>query len=191
MRCASEPGTTSQGCAPSRIVPPMSEVSVRFSIEPSRFCHSVISATTGCGVAGSNSVLLALGKPGHVARAFDHGELHAEADAEVGNAVLARQAHGLQLALDAALAEASRHQDRVHAAQAVDAFAFQHLGVDVVDVDLRARVHAGVGQRLGQRLVRFRQVDILADHRDVHFVLRMLERVDQLVPDAEVGRFAG
>ena len=51
-------------------------------------------------------------------------------------------------------------------------------------------MHARVDQRFGQRLVRFRQVDVLADHRDVHFVPRMLERIDQLVPDAEVGAAA-
>ena len=39
------------------------ELSVRFSTEPSRFCHSVMSATTGCGVAGSNSVLFASVRP--------------------------------------------------------------------------------------------------------------------------------
>ncbi len=37
--------------------------SVRSSTAPSRFCHSVISAITGCGVSGSNSVLLASREP--------------------------------------------------------------------------------------------------------------------------------
>jgi hypothetical protein len=38
-------------------------------------------------------VLFALARPGQVARAFDHGELHAKADPEVRNARLAREAH--------------------------------------------------------------------------------------------------
>ncbi len=42
-------------------------------------------------------------------------------------------------------------------------------------------------QRLGQRLVRFGQVDVLADHRDVHAVLGMLERVDQRAPRRQLG----
>jgi hypothetical protein len=52
-----------------------------------------------------------------VARVLDHGELHAEADAEVRDAVLARVADRLDLAFDAALAEAARHEDRVHAGE--------------------------------------------------------------------------
>jgi hypothetical protein len=53
---------------------------------PSRSCHSSISAITGCGAAGSNSVLLAPFQPGHVARVLDGGHLHAQADAQVGHA---------------------------------------------------------------------------------------------------------
>jgi CTP synthase len=41
-------------------------------------------------------------------------------------------------------------------------------------------VDAGVDQCLGQRLVRLGEIDVLAHHRDVHRVLGMLERVDQL-----------
>ena len=44
-------------------MPPMSEFSLRFSMLPSRFCHSVMSATTGCGEPVSNSVLLAPSSP--------------------------------------------------------------------------------------------------------------------------------
>src|SRR5262245_50672645 len=46
-------------------------------------------------------------EPQHVATELDAGELHAEADAEVWNLVLARVAHRRDLALDAALAEAA------------------------------------------------------------------------------------
>ena len=58
------------------------------------------------------------GQAEHAARVLDHGNLHAEADAEVGHAVLAGVAHRRDLALDAALAEAARHEDRVHAGEA-------------------------------------------------------------------------
>ena len=57
-----------------------------------------------------------------------------------------------------------------------------------MDVDLAPRVDAGVDQRLGQRLVRFGEVDVLADHRDVDRMLRVHQRVDQRVPDGQVGR---
>src|SRR5882724_2364427 len=48
------------------------------------------------------------GKAADVAREFDGGELHAEADAKIGNPVFARVADRRDLALDAALAEATR-----------------------------------------------------------------------------------
>ena len=70
---------------------------------------------TGSARVLLNSVLFASVQPEHVARVLDDRDLHAEADAEIGHAALARVAHGLDLALDAALAEAARHQDRVHA----------------------------------------------------------------------------
>jgi hypothetical protein len=44
---------------------------------------------TRCGVAGSNSLELALGQAADVARELDAGGLHAEADAEVGNLLFA------------------------------------------------------------------------------------------------------
>jgi hypothetical protein len=68
MRAASVPGSTGHFCAPRRMVPPSSERSVRRSMRPVRSSHSVISATTGCGVSGSNSVLLAPASP-HTLRA--------------------------------------------------------------------------------------------------------------------------
>ena len=49
-----------------------------------------------------------IGQSLHVAAVLDDRHLHAEADAEVRHAVLAREAHRLDLALDAALAEAAR-----------------------------------------------------------------------------------
>ena len=42
----------------------------------------------------------------------------------------------------------------------------QPLGVDIIDFDFDRGVNARVLQRLGQRFVRIRQIDILPDHRD-------------------------
>ena len=44
-------------------MPPRSEASLRRSMRPVRSSHSVISATTGCGVSAFNSVLLAIAGP--------------------------------------------------------------------------------------------------------------------------------
>ena len=51
-----------------------------------------------------------------------------------------------------------------------------------MDLHLAAGMDPGVGQRFGQRFVRLGEIDVLADHRHVHFVLGMHECVDQLVP---------
>src|SRR3954470_12769592 len=117
------------------------------------------------------------GEAADVARELDSGELHAEADAEIRHAVLARVADRGDLALGAALAEAAGDQDRVHLLQAAATVLFQLFGIEVMDVDLRPGMDAGVAQRLVQALVRILQVDVFADERDVDLVLRVLLRV--------------
>jgi hypothetical protein len=39
----------------------------------------------------------------------------------------------------------------------------------------------------GQRLVGFGEIDVLADEGDVDLVLRMFQRIDQLLPHRQVG----
>ena len=85
-----------------------------------------------------------------VARVLDDGKLHPQADAQVGNAVLARMPDRADLALDPALAEAARDQDRVHAVETVDAVALDRFRIDVMDLHLAAGVDSGVRQRFGQ-----------------------------------------
>src|SRR5207248_11316250 len=98
----------------------------------------------------------------YIARKFDGGELHAEADAQIGNTVLTRIADRAHLALGTALAEAARDEDRVHLLQAAEAGTLlQLLGIDVVDVHPARGVNAGVLERLVQRLVRVLQVNVL------------------------------
>src|SRR3954463_8275967 len=60
------------------------------------------------------------GEAAHVARELDGGELHAETNAEIRNAVLARVADRGHLALGAALAEAAGDQHCVHLLQAAE-----------------------------------------------------------------------
>src|SRR5678816_4508501 len=75
------------------------------------------------------------GEAGLVARVLDRRDLHAEADAEVGNLLLARELRGEDLALDAALAEAAGHEDRIEARQVGDVRGGDVLGVDRLDLD--------------------------------------------------------
>src|SRR5690606_40275143 len=74
---------------------------------------------------GMGAFLVELGRaraaqPADVPGELDHGELHPEADAEEGNAVLARKADRGDLPLDPAIAEAARDEDRIQAAQQRD-----------------------------------------------------------------------
>ncbi len=63
-------------------------------------------------------------EPRQVARRLDDRNLHAETDAEVRYAVLARKAHGLDLAFDATIAKTAGHDYAVHVTQAVDTLLF-------------------------------------------------------------------
>ena len=64
----------------------------------------------------------------HVAREFDGGDLHAQAQAQIGHVVLAGVARGLDFAFDAAPAKAARHEDAAQALQVLlRAVAFEIL----------------------------------------------------------------
>src|ERR1043165_7293066 len=87
-----------------------------------------------------------------VARELDRRALHAEANAEVGDALLARVADGAELPLDAARAEAGADEDAVDAGElAVVALLFERLRVDVDDAHLDVVGDAAVGQGLVER----------------------------------------
>ena len=60
---------------------------------------------------------IGVGQAQCVTRELDHGALHAQTDPQEGNVVLAGEAHGLDLTLDTAVAEARGHQDTGHLAQ--------------------------------------------------------------------------
>jgi hypothetical protein len=127
-------------------------------------------------------------EPGDVARVLDRRHLHAQADAEIGNPVLARVAHGRDLALDTAHAEAARHQDGVHPGQLGHAFLLDLLRIQVADPDARACVQPGVDQRLVQRLVGIHEVNVLADHGYLHLAVLQRARPGHPAPFGQVGR---
>src|SRR6266705_2226227 len=124
-----------------------------------------------------------------VSRKLDHRELHAQANAQIQDLVLARVLDRLHHAFHAALAETARNEYRVHAFQErANAVLLDRLRIHITDVDSAARVDPGVDERLVQGLVGIGKVDILADHGDGDLVLGMLERLDQLLPYLELGR---
>src|SRR5690606_10848222 len=89
----------------------------------------------------------------HIAGEFDDSHLHAQADAQIGDLVLAGIAHGGDLAFHAAQAEAAGHQDGIHVFQLAGAILLDGFRVDIAHVDLGAALDAGVAQGLDQRLV--------------------------------------
>ena len=148
-----------------------------------------------CGVAGSNSPELASFRPQTLPSVLDAGGLHAEADAEVRDLVLAGVADGVEHALDAALAEASGDEDAVEAfelgvevvvAAAVFAAGFEALGFDPGDLELEVVGEGSVDEGFLEALVGVFVLDVLADDGDRDLVLRVVGAVDDVLPLGEV-----
>ena len=114
--------------------------------------------------------------PSEVARRLDHGELHAEADAEERHVVLAGEAGGVDHALRAALAEAAGNEDAVDPVEARRRVAvLQRLGLDPVEVDLDRVGDAAVVERLDQRFVGVLEAGVLADDGDRDLALVLVD----------------
>src|SRR6202171_4637563 len=122
----------------------------------------------------------------HIARKFDDGELHPQTNAEVGNAILARKAYRLDLALDAAVAEAARNQDGVHVLQRRGTQALDVLRFEIMNVDAGARLDAAVHQRLVQRNIRVADLHVLADHADIDYGFGVLLGGDDRAPFRQI-----
>ena len=103
------------------------------------------------------------------------GALHAQADAEERDPVLAGEADRLDLAVDAALAEAAGHQHAVdpgeRLARPLRARSPPPRSAD--DPHPRVVGDAGVVERLVDRLVGVVVLDVLADDGDRDFVSRV------------------
>ena len=123
---------------------------------------------TGNGVSGSISVEFAPSSPADVPRELGHRDVHAEADAEVRDLLLARDAAREDLPLPAARAEAAGDEHAVDLLELVHRLLVRHvLGVDPAHVHAATRVDACVLQRLVHREVRVVQLHVLADERDL------------------------
>ena len=126
--------------------------------------------------------------PPRLARGLDDCHLQAEANTEIRDGVFACEAHSFDLALDTAVPETARDDDTVHVAQALDALFLDVPGLDEVNVDARSRVYTAMSQRLDQGNIRVLEIHILADHRNIDFRGRILFRLDDRTPFAQVGR---
>ena len=164
---------SSTGSAPRRIVPPRSSISLLVGQQIDDRERRVRVELGGVRVR----------EPDDVAGELDGGALHAEADAEERRARLARVAHGGDLALDRARAEAAGDQDPVDAAEALLRLGrAEALGVDPLDLEVGAVEDRGVLEGLDHREVRVAQTDVLADERDPDATLEVLDAVAQVLP---------
>src|SRR5674476_277087 len=125
-------------------------------------------------------------QPRHVARKFDGGHLHSEANAEVGHFVFTGKLGSTNFAFDATYAKAARHQNGVKPRQLRDVFGCDAFRIDVANLHPYMIFHAGMAQRLIERLVAVTQVHILADHHNVDVALRMLDFIHQVVPSLQI-----
>ncbi len=118
------------------------------------------------------------------------GHLHPQADPEIRDPLLARDADGADLALDPAPSEAAGNEDPVHVAEQLAGMlvAVELLRVDPLDHDVAAVEVAAVTQRLGDGLVGVLELDVLADERDPHGPHGPLGAQDHFLPFREVGR---
>ena len=146
---------------------------------------------TGNGVSGSNSRGVRAVHADDVARELRDGHLHAEADAQERDLLLAGDPRGGDLALDPALAEAARDQDAVDVAELLARVGVaEALGVHPHDLDAAAELEARVAQRLDHGQVGVLELHVLADQRDPDRVgaHRLAGAADELVPVAQLRR---
>ena len=128
-----------------------------------------------------------IGQPCHMAGEFNGGDLHAQANAQVGNFVFSGKAGGADFALNAALTETPGHQHRVKLGELRDVVCAEGFGVDVLDDDPDVVFHARVAQGFVEGFIAVAQIHVLADHRHVDFTFRVRRLVHQIVPAFQVG----
>ena len=121
-------------------------------------------------------------EPRHVAGELDHRDLQAQADAQVRDLFLPSQPHGGDLAFDAPFAEPPGHEDGVDGVQPGRALRFYLFGVHVADVDPRARTDARMQERFGERDIGVPEIDVLADHGDLHLGFGVGMGIDHRLP---------
>ncbi len=137
---------------------------------------------TGSTASRSNSVLFAPVEAADVARELDGGDLHAEAEAEERDALLAGELRGADFALDAAVAKAAGDEDAGDVAQEFGRVAWSRSSSasTLHEIDAAIGGGAGVGERFVDRFVGVLELDVFADHGDLHALLRLHHAIHEL-----------
>ena len=126
-------------------------------------------------------------KARHVPRELHGGHLHAEADAEEGDAVLPGVLDGPDHAAGPAHAEAAGHQDPVAVLEEGGGIlVLQVLGLDPLQVHVRLQPVARMVQGLDEALIALLELHVLAHHADAYAALGIADAVQEVLPRAEV-----
>ena len=127
------------------------------------------------------------GKAEDVPRVFDDGDLHPQANAEVGDAVFARVLHREDFAFNAAVAEAAGNDDAIDVGKQACALLREVFRIDVADVHFVAAADARMVERFVERFVGIGQIHIFADHGDGDFLFEIGDGGFNLLPHGQVG----
>ena len=127
------------------------------------------------------------GQAADVAGILDDGDLHAEADAEEGDAVFAGILGGCDLALGAAVSEATGNEDALKAAEIEFGTSFfDALCIDADDVHLAVVGGSGVGEGFVDALVGVLQLNVFANDADAGVVGGVDDALDEVPPAGEI-----
>ena len=119
-------------------------------------------------------------------RELRDGDVHAEADAEVRDAALSRDAAGEDLPLPAPRAEAAGHEHAVHLLELALGLLERHaFGVDPAHVHVAAVMDARVLQRLVHGEVGVVELHVLADEGDLDGRVALADASGQRLPLAK------
>ena len=121
-----------------------------------------------------------------IAGVLDDRDLHAETDAEEGHLAFPGEASRPDLSLHAARSETARCEHAVHPFEGRAPVALDLLRIDELHPDRGPGGDPSVDQRLVERLVGVREMDVLADHPHDHLPVRLVEPGDDVVPLREI-----
>src|SRR5579862_3728627 len=126
----------------------------------------------------------------HLPCVLNRRALHAETNPKEWNFLLARISNRLNHPGNAALAESARHQNAVGVAQqpVCRGGRIKILRFDPFEDHALPVRKAAMNQRLAQTLVRVLELHVLPHHADVHFTLRMLQRLEHRQPATQIAR---
>ncbi len=140
------------------------------------------------GAVGLELAGIGVRVPGHMAGELHDHDLHAQADAEVGDLLFPGIAGGLDHALHAPVAEPAGQDDAVHAGQLLGAAVLvgQGLAVHPADVHLALVLEPGVVQTLHHAQVGVVQLDVLAHQGDGAGLAAGGDAGDQVLPLGQI-----